>query len=150
MGCKTVFIVRTHLPCLIAYPLVDHPAAAFTSSLHTLRRGPAGRDSAHMARLQVVGKIYFHRSLTGGSLHMQLIFPKTDNKTKVLTTLRVQEKSVHLNAPSRMGVPGSATRKRCSPVNQQRRGARRACRANAFMQLIVGGHAALLQQRIHV
>jgi hypothetical protein len=53
MGCKTVFVVRTHLPCLIAYPLVDRPAAAFTSSLHTSWRGPAGPDSAHMARLQV-------------------------------------------------------------------------------------------------
>jgi hypothetical protein len=81
---------------------------------------------------------------------MQLIFPETDKKAKVLSTLRVQEEAMHLNAPSRVGVPGSAIRKRCSPVNQQRRGARRACRPHVFMQPIIGGHVALLQQRIHV
>jgi hypothetical protein len=108
------------------------------------------RRLPRVCTLRVVGKIYLYRSLTGGSLHMQLIFPRSDNKTKVPNTLRVQEEAMRLNAPSRVGAPGSATQKRYSPIKQQRRGARRACRPDAFMQLIVGGHAALLQHRISV
>jgi hypothetical protein len=68
------------------------------------------RGLPRVCSLRVVEKIYLYRSLTGGSLHMQIIFAKSDNKTKVLSTLRVQEEAIHLNAPSRMGVPGSAIR----------------------------------------
>jgi hypothetical protein len=75
------------------------------------------RRLPRVCSLRVVEKIYLYRSLTSGSLHIQIIFAKSDSKTKVLSTLRVQEEAMHLNAPSRMGVPGSAIRKRCRPVN---------------------------------
>jgi hypothetical protein len=51
--CKTAFIVPMHLPCLIAYPLVDRLTSASTSLLHRLWRGLAGAGPDN-ARLQVL------------------------------------------------------------------------------------------------
>ena len=79
---------------------------------------------------------------------MQLTVSKIENEIKAPSKLRALEEVMRRDVPSRVGALDLA-RLETRPVNQQLRGAKRACRPHTFMQLIVGRNTAFSQQHIH-